>query len=89
MKKTTIKKRATKNLPKSSSPQYWEDSRWSLDHDAEISEKYPNQWVFVFNKNVVAAGKDPNEAERIAIEKVGKQEFVIFFAEKGIHIYEN
>jgi hypothetical protein len=53
----------------------------------EISAKYPNQWVIVFDKKVIAASRSGSEAEHIAKEKVANQEFVILFAEKGIRVY--
>ncbi|MBW1613956.1 MAG: hypothetical protein JRJ57_08300 [Deltaproteobacteria bacterium] len=53
----------------------------------EISEQYPNQWVVIFNKKVIGAGRSGSEAEQIATEKVGDQEFIILFAEKGIRVY--
>ncbi len=76
-------------LPSPASKEYWEDSDWALEHSSEISRKYPNQWVAIADKKVVAAGKDGSEVERIAIEKMGKREFVIIFAEKGIHVYQS
>jgi len=76
-------------LPPPASREYWEDSDWALEHSSEISQKYPNQWVAIVNKKVVAAGKNGSEVEKIATEKMGKREFVIIFAEKGIHVYQN
>ena len=74
-------------LPSRGSKEYWEDSKWAYEHMHEISEKYPNQWVVIFNKKVIADSRGGSEAEQIATEKVGNQEFVILFAEKGIRVY--
>lgn len=74
-------------LPPPISQEYWENSEWAHEHMNEISEKYPNQWVVIYDKKVVAASTSGSEAEHIATEKVGNQEFVILFAEKGIRVY--
>ncbi|MBL7075131.1 hypothetical protein ISS37_07830 [candidate division KSB1 bacterium] len=76
-------------LPNPAPKKYWEDSRWAHEHSVEISERYPNQWIAILNKKVIAAGKDGSKVEKNGAEKAGDQEFVIFFAEKGIHIYGN
>ena len=67
---------------------YWEDSKWVNEHAAEISEQYPNQWVALLDKAVIAAGQDGADVEKTAAEKAGQKDFVIFFAEKGIHGYK-
>lgn len=74
-------------LPPLGPKEYWENSEWAYEHMNEISEKYPNQWVVIYDKKVVAASTSGSEAEHIATEKVGNQEFVILFAEKGIRVY--
>jgi len=84
-------KRGTRDasLPSPASKEYWEDSDWALEHSSEISQKYPNQWVAIADKKVIAAGKDGSEVENLATEKIRKREFVIIFAEEGIHVYQN
>ena len=71
-------------LPQPPPRRYWEDSRWAHEHAEEIAERYPNQWVAVTGQQVVAAGQDGAEVERIAMEKAGHREIVMIFAEKGI-----
>jgi hypothetical protein len=83
----SVKEAAEIKLPSPVSQEYWEDSEWAHEHTNEISEKYPNQWVVIFDKKVIAASRSGAEAEHIATEKVGDQEFVILFAEKGIRVY--
>ena len=83
----SAKESAGMRLPSPVSQEYWEDSEWAYEHMNEISEKYPNQWVVIYDKKVVAASTSGSEAEHIATEKVGNQEFVILFAEKGIRVY--
>jgi len=83
----SAKEAAEIKIPPPVSQEYWEDSEWAYEHMNEISEKYPNQWVVICGKKLVAASISGSEAEQIAREKVGDQEFVILFAEKGIRVY--
>lgn len=69
--------------------EYWEDSRWAHAHMAEIAEEYPNLWVAIVDKKVVAAGKVIAEVERIAEEKTGRKDFPLVLAERGIHVYKD
>ena len=68
---------------------YWEDSRWAHAHSQELSEHYPNQWVAIYNKQVVTAGRVISDILEEARRKAGDHEFVVFFSEKGIHIYRS
>jgi hypothetical protein len=74
-------------LPKPPSKNYLADRKWVHKHLAEISNQYPNQWVAVFNKKIISASVNGAEAEKNSSEKLGHQEFFIFYAEKGIHVY--
>ncbi len=74
-------------LPSPGPREYWDDSKWANEHATEIAQQYPNQWVAVADKTVVAAGIDGAEVERMATKKAVQRDFVIFFAEKGIHVY--
>ncbi len=75
------------SFPSPGPKEYWEDSKWVNEHAEEISLQHPNQWVAVVDKMVIAAGIDGAEVEKTATEKAGQKDFVIFFAEKGIHVY--
>ena len=74
-------------LPSPGPKEYWEDSKWANEHFTEIVKEYPNQWVAIVNKEVVAAGGTITEVEKKATEKTGQDEFPIYFAEKGIRVY--
>jgi len=74
-------------LPTPVSTEYLEDSNWAHEHLTELAKDYPNQWVAIVNKVVVAAGRVISEVERIAQEKTGRQEFPVILAEKGLHVY--
>ena len=74
-------------VPPPSPKRYWEDSKWVRENISEISEKYPNQWIAVADKRVVAAGKDGQKVREKALKEVQHEDFVIRFVEKGVHIY--
>jgi len=58
---------------------YIEDRNWAHDHMGEFVEKYPNQWVAVYNKEVVSVGTDLGEVEKEADKKaVDRPAFCVF-----------
>ncbi|MEA3360987.1 MAG: DUF5678 domain-containing protein [Thermodesulfobacteriota bacterium] len=76
------------NIPSPGPEEYWEDSKWASEHFTEIVRKYPDQWVAIVDKHVVAAGSTIADVEKIATEKTGRDEFPIYFAERGIRVYD-
>ena len=68
--------------------EYWDDSKWANENFSEISEQYPNLWVAIVDKKVVASGKVISEVRKIAEEKTGREHFPVILAEKGIHVYK-
>lgn len=70
-------------------PAYWVDSQWADEHIADLAQAYPNLWVAVIDKQVVASGKVIAEVRRTAEAQSGKTHFPIIFAERGIHVYTN
>ncbi|MBN2541273.1 hypothetical protein JXI42_00245 [bacterium] len=67
--------------------EYWDDSRWANENIAEISKKYPNLWVAIVNRQVVASGKLISEVRKIAEKRTKKKHFPVIFTEKGINVY--
>jgi len=47
---------------------------------------YPNLWVAVVDKKVIASGKVIAEVERIAEKSTGRKEFPVILAERGIYV---
>ena len=45
------------SLPAPGSADYWEDSKWASENFTEIVKKYPNLYVAIVGKRVVAAAK--------------------------------
>ena len=62
--------------------EYWEDSRWAHDHISDLAKEYPNLWVAVVDKRVVASGKVIEEVERLAQEKTGRTEFPVILVNR-------
>jgi hypothetical protein len=78
-----------KDLPKPPpiSKQYFEDEKWMSEHSRELQEKYPDQWVAVVKGEVVAAGKNLAEVERLAEERTGEKEFPVRLVEATRKFY--
>ena len=76
-------------LPSPGPIDYWEDSKWASEHFADIVKGYPNQWVAIVDKKVVAAGTTIAEVEKEGTERTGREEFPIYFAERGIRVYKH
>lgn len=69
------------------SPEYVADFEWALQNMDEIVRTYPDQWIAIVNKQVVAAGKNARHARREAEKKTERKEFPIFFVEEDIRVY--
>ncbi|MBI1928190.1 hypothetical protein HYR99_28590 [Candidatus Poribacteria bacterium] len=67
-------------LPK----RYFEDFKWIRENTNELSQKYPDHWIAVLQKEVVIASKDLGEVEEVARKRaaeVGKGQCVYTFVE--------
>ena len=63
---------------------YFEDDQWMRAHLSELTQKYPDHWIAVLEKEVVIASKDLEEVERVALQRaaeVGKGQCVYKFIE--------
>lgn len=69
--------------------EYWEDDQWASEHYGDIVKQYPNQWVAVVDKKVIAAGKSMTEVINKAQSVYAGRQFPVLFAEYGIYIYAN
>ena len=69
--------------------EYWEDRDWAWDHYAEFVQQYPDQWIAVYHKEVVAHGESIDEIENTARKKTGKTYFPVIFVEGHVHVYTN
>jgi len=66
--------------------EFWEDKDWAFDNYSEWMKKYPDQWIAVVDKKVVAAGKDVQEIKKIAREKTGTKHFPVIYVEGRVRI---
>jgi len=48
---------------------FFEDTRWVSENINELVKKYPDQWIAVYDKEVVAAGENLAKVEKIAGKK--------------------
>lgn len=78
--------RKSKNLQKKTSSRYWDDSDWSIANAQMLSENYPNEWLAIYNKRVIAHHKELGQVARQA-EAFGVHDPVFTYSERGIHVY--
>ena len=57
--------------------QFWEDMEWGEDNYIELVKKYPDLWVAIANKKVVASGQSLGDIEIEAEKKTNKKKEMI------------
>ena len=67
--------------------EFWKDEDWAYDNYDELVRMYPDQWIAVVNKKVVAAGKNASEVVDLAERKTERKEFPVIFMEKTVRVY--
>jgi len=67
--------------------EFWEDEDWAYDNYNDLVKLYPDQWVSIVDKHVVASGKNGTEVIELTERKTGRNEFPVIFVEKGIRVY--
>ena len=67
--------------------QYWQDSQWAYKHFTDIVKMFPDKYVGIYKKNVIASGKTIEKVRETAYKKIGIKEIPIMFAEKKIYVY--
>jgi len=72
---------------KPASRQYWEDSEWAYENFTDIVRQYPDMYVGIYDKKVVASGKTIASVRESAHKKIGIKELPIIFAEKKVYVY--
>ena len=53
--------------------QFWEDMQWGENNYAELVKRYPDKWVAIVNKKVVAFGESLRNIEIEAERKANKK----------------
>jgi hypothetical protein len=67
--------------------EFWDDQEWALDNYERWIKEYPDQWIAVVDKRVVAAGKDIEAVELSAKKKTGREYIPVIFIEGCVHVY--
>jgi len=63
-------------------PKKWlEDEKWADERFLELGRKYPNQWVAIYNKEVVSFGTNLAEVKGEAAKKAVDRPAYCFFAQ--------
>lgn len=78
--------RKQKTKQKKTSSRYWDDSDWTIANAQMLSEQYPNMWVAIYNKKIIAHHKELGRVVKQA-QKLGVNDPVFTFSERGVHIY--
>ncbi len=66
---------------------FWNDLKWARTHHTQLLKKYKDMWVAIFNRKVVASGKNLEKVENEAKKKTGMLDIPVMFVECGAHIY--
>ncbi len=53
---------------------FFEDHKWLVEHSPDLAGQYPDQWVAVHDRKVIAAGKDAGQVLRSAQEITGERD---------------
>ena len=76
-------------LPLPADKRYYEDLQWMHENAAALVEAYPDEWVAVVDKQVVAHGKTIGATLKKAHKKGIRSNFVLDFIEGELYIYAN
>ena len=66
---------------------FWEDEEWAYEKYEELLKRYPNKWVAIVNKTVVAVSDGSGSIFEEARAKTGEEHIPIVFLEDGSHVY--
>jgi len=69
--------------------EFWDDQDWAFQHYPELVAKYGNQWIAVYNQQVITSGHDLGQVEEQAAKKTGqaKEKIAVIFVEAGNQIF--
>jgi len=69
------------------SQRFRDDQHWIVEHMAALLERYPGQWIAVYDGEVVAASRDLAVAEEEATREAGDDEIATFFVAAENYVY--
>ncbi|MGH7496538.1 MAG: DUF5678 domain-containing protein [bacterium] len=67
---------------------YWDDSDWAIVNAQALSESYPNEWVAIYEKKVIAHDRKLSNV-MLEVRNRGVSDPVFKFSEGGIHVYKS
>jgi len=66
---------------------FLEDLDWAEIHHSELVDKYREQWVAVYNKQVVSHGDSLAQVREEAQKKTGRKHIPVYFVDSVSNIY--
>lgn len=72
-----------KSIPK----KFWDDREWAYEHYSDLIKKYPDKWIAVLDKKVVAVSDGSGKILEKARAKTKKKYIPIIFIEGGVNVY--
>ncbi len=75
-----------KDIPK----EFWEDRKWADENYSELVKKYPNKWVAIVDKKVIAVSDGTGKFLEKARRETGRQHIPTIFVDVGnIYVHQN
>ncbi len=66
---------------------FWEDEAWAYENYSDLLRLYPNRWIAIVDKKVVAVSDGSGNILKEAKAKTGEKHVPIVFLEDGSHVY--
>ena len=68
---------------------FLEDLDWAGEHHSSLLKKYRDQWIAIYNKQVVSHGNSLEKVEQEAEQLTGKseKEVPVYYVDSGSNIY--
>lgn len=67
--------------------EFWDDEDWVYNNYNALVRIYPDQWIAVVDKQVVASGENSLSVIKLAEQKTKRKEFPVIFLEKTFRVY--
>ncbi|MGQ9627938.1 MAG: DUF5678 domain-containing protein [Anaerolineae bacterium] len=68
------------------SQEYIEDQQWALENYGDLCGKYPDKWIAIVDKKVVAAGDNIEKIRAEAFQKTGREDVPVIFVEGTVRV---
>jgi len=66
---------------------FWKDLNWARAHHSELLTKYEDEWIAIYDQQIVAHGASIAEVKRAAPTKTGQKHIPVYFVESAGNIY--